>query len=485
MADLQVEERARALRTEIAEHNRRYHELDDPTISDADFDQLVRQLKALEEEFPELITPESPTQTVGGPRSMAFAPVQHRMPMMSLDNAFAESELVAWGDRVRRRLGEAEAEIDYVCELKIDGLAISIRYEGGRYVQAATRGDGRVGEDVTANIATLSQVPAKLKRGAPNVFEVRGEVYMSSSAFEALNASQVERDLRPFVNPRNSAAGSLRQKDASITAGRELSLWTYQLGEIEGGPTFRHHHETLELLADLGFPVNPEIRTLSDLGEVHEFCRHWQDHRHDLDYEIDGVVVKVDDLARRAELGMTSKAPRWAIAYKFPPEERTTKLREILVSVGRTGRATPYAVLEPVFVGGVTVGQATLHNEDQVRVKDVRPGDTVIVPPRRRRDPRGARSGARRPPGPQQAVEVPHQMPLSRWLHPRAPRGRSRHALRPSRVSVPGSRRHRALRQSQRHGHRGPGRAASAGADRAGPDPRHRRRLLDRLGRAA
>ncbi len=379
MADLQLEERACALRAEITEHNRRYHELDDPTISDADFDDLVRQLKALEEEHPELITPDSPTQTVGGPRSTVFAPIEHRMPMMSLDNAFAETELVAWGDRVRRRLGEAEAEIDYVCELKIDGLAISIRYEGGRYVQAATRGDGRVGEDVSANIATLSQLPAKLKRGAPEVLEVRGEVYMSGSAFEALNASQVERGLRPFVNPRNSAAGSLRQKDSSVTAGRDLSLWTYQLGEIEGGPTFRHHHETLELLADLGFPVNPEIRTLSDLGDVHQFCRHWQDHRHDLDYEIDGVVVKVDDLARRGELGVTSKAPRWAIAYKFPPEERTTKLRDILVSVGRTGRATPYAVLEPVFVGGANVGQATLHNQDQVKVKDVRPGDTVIV----------------------------------------------------------------------------------------------------------
>ena len=381
MADRGVEERAAALRSEIVGHNRHYHELDDPIVSDADYDDLVRELCALEEEFPELITPDSPTQRVGGRVSTTFAPVVHGVPMMSLDNAFDEAELVAWGERVQRRLDEGDGHVDvrYVCEPKIDGLAISMRYENGRFVQAATRGDGRTGEDVTANVATLRDVPDRLGKGAPSVLEIRGEVYMSLAAFAALNEGQVDKGLRPFVNPRNAAAGALRQKDASVTARRELSLWCYQLGEVRGGPVLATHHETLALLRDLGLPVNPEIQVLGSLQEVYARCRHHQQHRHDLPYEIDGVVVKIDDLARRDDLGATSKAPRWAIAYKFPPEERTTKLLDIMVSVGRTGRATPYAVLAPVFVGGVTVSQATLHNEDQVRAKDVRPGDTVLV----------------------------------------------------------------------------------------------------------
>jgi DNA ligase (NAD+) len=391
MADQQIEQRAEALRTEIAEHNRRYHTLDAPTISDGEFDALVRELRALEEEFPELITPDSPLQKVGGaPQTGVFAEVIHTVPMMSLDNAFEEAELRAWVERLHRRLAgapaaspdeqaAAEDEVGYVCELKIDGLAISIRYEGGRYARAATRGDGRRGEDVTANVATIGEVPQDLGPGAPGVLEVRGEVYMRLSAFRALNERQMAAEQRPFVNPRNAAAGALRQKDPAITAQRELALWSYQLGEIQGGPDFTSHHETLDWLASLGFPVNPEIRRVSDPAEVLAYGLHWQEHRHDLDYEIDGAVVKVDDLARRELLGSTSKAPRWAIAYKFPPEERTTRLQDILVSIGRTGRATPYAVLDPVFVGGVTVGQATLHNEDQVKAKDVRPGDKVIV----------------------------------------------------------------------------------------------------------
>jgi DNA ligase (NAD+) len=373
--------RAESLRAQIEHHNQRYHELDDPEISDADYDELVKDLRQIEADFPELITPDSPTQQVGGRRNEAFAPVVHRVPMMSLDNAFTEAELLSWGERLQRRLGEGDGPVDvgFVCELKIDGVAISIRYERGRLVQAATRGDGRVGEDVTANVATIAAVPKRLPNGAPDVLEVRGEVYMSSAAFDALNARQLELGDRVFINPRNSAAGSLRQKDPSITASRELSMWCYQLGEIEGGPQFKWHHETLEFLEGLGLPVNPNIRVLDSLAEVHRYCLDWQQHRHDLDYEIDGVVVKVDDLARRADLGSTSKAPRWAIAYKFPPEERTTKLNAIQVSIGRTGRATPFAQLEPVFVGGANVSQATLHNEDQVRAKDVRPGDTVIV----------------------------------------------------------------------------------------------------------
>ncbi len=300
--------------------------------------------------------------------------------MMSLDNAFELSELLAWGARLNRRLDLAEdAPLDYVCELKIDGLAVSIRYEEGRYVQAATRGNGRVGEDITPNVATLAQVPGRLSGDAPDVLEIRGEIYLPIAAWQALNETQEAQGLARYVNPRNTAAGSLRQKDPAITATRNLALWAYQLGQVEGGPTFTSHHETLDYIGSLGLPVNPRIEVLSGLEEIHRYCQAWQENRHDLEYEIDGVVVKVDDLALRDRLGATAKAPRWAIAYKFPPEERTTLLRDIMVSIGRTGKATPFAVLEPVFVGGSTIGLATLHNQDQVGAKDVRPGDTVTV----------------------------------------------------------------------------------------------------------
>lgn len=369
--------RVEALRAELIEHNRRYYELDDPTIADAEYDALVRELQGLESQFPELLTPDSPTQRVSGFAPTSFAPVRHAEAMMSLDNVFSVEELLGWGERTERRLDGAT--VRYACELKIDGLAISMRYEGGRLVQAATRGDGRVGEDVTANVRTIKAIPRRLPAAAPSVLEVRGEIYMARSAFEALNRHQGDAGLRLFANPRNAAAGSLRQKDSSVTAQRELDMWCYQLGQVEGGPVFTTHHETLGFLRELGFPVNPEIRQFDALGEVYDFAEHWRDHRHDLDYEIDGVVIKIDDLGQRGVLGFTSRAPRWAIAVKFPPEERTTKLRNISVSVGRTGRVTPFAELEPVFVGGVNVGMATLHNEDQVAVKDVRPGDTVIV----------------------------------------------------------------------------------------------------------
>ncbi|QGG94628.1 NAD-dependent DNA ligase LigA [Actinomarinicola tropica] len=372
-----------ALREQIRHHNRLYHELDAPEIPDADYDALVRALNELEALHPSLVTPDSPTQTVGGPRSATFAPVVHRVPMMSLDNAMDVEELRAWGQRLERRLVDEEGAdhppVAFVCELKIDGVAVSITYEDGRLVQAATRGDGRVGEDITENVRTLADVPERLGGSPPARLEVRGEVYMPVATFDELNDRQDAAGLRRYANPRNTAAGSLRQKDPSITASRGLRLWCYQLGEAEGGPSFDRHAETLEYLAELGLPVNPEIRTLTGQEEVEAFCRRWEEHRHDLDYEIDGVVVKVDDLARRAALGFTSKAPRWAIAFKFPPEERTTLLRDIEVSIGRTGKATPFAVLEPVFVGGSTVGLATLHNQIQVAAKDVRPGDTVVV----------------------------------------------------------------------------------------------------------
>ena len=372
-----VQDRIEELRAQVAHHNQLYHQLDAPEIPDAEFDLLVHELRALEAAHPELATPESPSQAVGGAASATFAPVVHAVPMTSLDNAMNDAELTAWFDRVVRGLGgEVPA---FVAELKFDGLAISLRYEGGRLVQASTRGDGRVGEDVTANIRTIHDIPNELGPQAPEVLEVRGEVYMSTAVFEALNEEYESAGLRRLVNPRNAAAGSLRQKDPAMTAKRRLSFWAYQLGEVVGGPELNSHLETLELLRELGLPVNPEVRRLDSLDEILVHCAHWKQHRHDLDYEIDGVVIKVDDLALRDQLGFTSRAPRWAIAFKFPPEERTTLLRDIQVSVGRTGRATPFAVLEPVFVGGSTVGMATLHNEDQVALKDVRPGDTVIV----------------------------------------------------------------------------------------------------------
>jgi DNA ligase (NAD+) len=369
------------LRETIRHHDRLYYEESAPEIPDADYDDLLRELKALEDEYPDLITPDSPTRTVRGAPSTQFAPVVHSVPMMSLDNAFDLDELQAWGKRLQRRLdvlGESQAA-SFACELKIDGVAVSLRYEGGELVRGATRGDGRIGEDITANVRAIADIPTTLPDGAPPVLEVRGEVYMPLAVFERINRAQVEAGLRTYVNPRNTAAGSLRQKDASITARRGLAFWSYQLGEVEGGPGLSSHHEILGWLRGLGFPVNPEVALLDDLPAVYELCRRWQEHRHDLDYEIDGVVVKVDDIGLRRELGATSKAPRWAIAYKFPPEERTTLLHDIMVSIGRTGRATPFARLEPVFVGGSTIAVATLHNQDQVKAKDVRPGDIVIV----------------------------------------------------------------------------------------------------------
>ena len=390
MTDSDAGARASELRRLIDHHNLRYHELDDPEISDADYDTLVRELSALEASHPDLVDLASPTQRVGRPPSIQFAPVEHLQPMMSLDNAFDEAELRAWGHRNMKLLDDPDRPIHYVCELKVDGLAMSLLYRDGIYERAATRGDGRVGEDVSENVRTIAAVPKQLAgpdaasttdstERLPSLLEVRGEVFMPTEAFEALNRQRGECGLTLFANPRNSAAGSLRQKDSSVTAGRELSFLSYQLGAMEGGPSFSSHSESLEFLAECGFPVNPEIRLVDTLDAVLQFCRHWQVHRHDVPYEIDGVVVKVDELDARAELGATSKAPRWAMAFKFPPEERTTVLRSIQVSIGRTGKATPFAVLEPVFVGGSTVSMATLHNQDQVAAKDVRPGDTVIV----------------------------------------------------------------------------------------------------------
>ncbi len=371
--------RAEELRRLIRYHNFRYFALDQPEISDAEFDELVRELRAIEEVHPELATPDSPTVAVGAPPVGFLAPIRHRSPMMSLDNAFSFEELVAWGKRVERIV---PGKLAMTCELKIDGVALSLVYEEGRLTQAATRGDGVTGEDVTPNVATVEAIPERLHLPAsrcPQLVEVRGEIYMPFSSFEELNRRQAEAGQRLFANPRNSAAGSLRQKDPKVTASRDLSFWSYQLGDVVGGPSFDRHSEAMAFVAEAGLPVNPETRVVDGLEAVYELCRHWQEQRHSLDYEIDGVVVKVDVLAEQATLGSTSRAPRWAVAYKFPPEERNTKLKGIMVSIGKSGKATPFAQLEPVFVGGSTVGLATLHNEDQVRLKDVRPGDTVIV----------------------------------------------------------------------------------------------------------
>jgi DNA ligase (NAD+) len=372
-----AEARAAQLRDEIEYHNERYFVADEPEVSDAEFDALVRELRALEAKYPSLVVPESPTQRPGGAVSSTFAPVTHRVPMLSLDNAFSADEVSAWADRIAKAVTEP---IRFVAEPKMDGLAVSLQYENGRLVCGATRGDGVTGENVTENLRTIRAIPKQLKgKRIPAVIEVRGEVYMPLASFEDLNRRQGEAGLRLFANARNAAAGSLRQKDVSITASRDLSLFAYQLGALEGGPRLRTHMEMLAWLEELGVPVNPHIEAFDSLDGVYKFVEQMEAQRHALGYEIDGVVIKVDDLGQRAEMGFTSRAPRWAIAYKFPPEEKTTRLNDIMVSIGRTGRATPFAVLEPVFVGGATVGLATLHNEDDVARKDVRPGDTVTV----------------------------------------------------------------------------------------------------------
>jgi DNA ligase (NAD+) len=369
--------RAEELRTQIHHHLHRYHVLDDPIISDADFDALVRELQQLEADHPELITPDSPTQRVGAPVGALFAPVTHRRPLFSLDNAETESDIESWRRRMVRQLGH---EPDgFSCELKIDGLAVVLTYENGRFVQGATRGDGTTGEDITANLRAIDQIPQRLAgTDIPTLLEVRGEVYMDDAAFEALNQAQLERGDRMFTNPRNAAAGGVRQKDPSVTASRRLGIWVYQVGLIEGGPPHRRHSEAMAYLGDLGLMVNP-ASAATEADGVLAYIRDAERNRHTLGYQTDGVVVKVDSLAAQDELGFTARAPRWAIAFKFPPEERTTILRQIEINVGRTGAATPFAVLEPVFVGGANVGMATLHNEEQVRLKGVMIGDTVVV----------------------------------------------------------------------------------------------------------
>jgi len=366
------------LHREIRHHAHRYYVLDAPEISDAQYDALLRELLELEAAHPGLVTPDSPTQRVGAPPSTAFAPVIHRERMFSLDNVTTTEELTAWEQRMGRGLGGLPT--GYSCELKIDGLAVCLTYENGQFTLGATRGDGTTGEDITANLRTVESIPLRLLGDAvPSYLEVRGEVYMPLRAFEELNRRQGEVGGRLFANPRNAAAGSLRQKDPRMTAERDLSIWIYQLGRIEGVGQPASHHAAMEYLRTLGFRINPASRRVDDLAGVQAYVAQAQRDRHTLAYQTDGVVIKADTFAEQAELGFTAKAPRWAVAYKFPPEEQVTRLLSIEINIGRTGAATPYAVLEPVFVGGATVSMATLHNADEIRRKDVRKGDHVIV----------------------------------------------------------------------------------------------------------
>lgn len=370
--------RVEELREEIREHNHRYYVLDDPIISDAQFDELLRELIALEDQHPDLITPDSPTQRVGTEVGQLFSPITHLRPMFSLDNAETREQVAAWEARMERALGGEPA--GYVCELKIDGLAVVLTYRDGVLETGATRGDGTTGEDITANLRTVESIPLRLRGDdVPAILEARGEVYMPYSAFDALNERQREEGKPVFTNARNAAAGSVRMKDPAVTASRGLEIWVYQLGLIEGGPDFATHSETLDYMRDLGLRTNPATAVVAGIDEVYEYVDRAEAERNDMPYQTDGVVIKVDSLDTQEALGFTAKAPRWALAYKFPPEEQITTLKDIQVNIGRTGAATPFAVLDPVFVGGAMVGMATLHNEEQVRAKDVRIGDKVIV----------------------------------------------------------------------------------------------------------
>lgn len=368
------------LRSELNDHNYRYYVLDDPVISDAEYDRLLRELQSLEDTHPELITDDSPTQRVGALPLEGFGNIEHRIPMQSLANAMDSDELLAFHDRLIRRLGKEQA-IEYIAEPKLDGLAVELVYENGQFVNGSTRGDGTTGEDITQNLKTIRAIPLALRvetQSAPALLEVRGEVFISKDDFKKLNKQQEENDKPVFANPRNAAAGSLRQLDSGITATRPLSIFCYQAGVVEG-TTFETHSEFLAALQNWGFPVNPEIKILNGIEEAITFHSNLESHRNSLPYEIDGSVIKVNNYALREELGVRSRSPRWAIAGKFKAQQETTVIEDIVLSVGRTGAVTPVAKLQPVKVGGVVVSNVTLHNQDEIDRKDIRVGDTVLI----------------------------------------------------------------------------------------------------------
>lgn len=373
-------ERAAELRDEIESHNRRYYQLDAPLIADAEYDRLMRELIDLESRFPQVVTPDSPTQRVGAPPLTAFAEVRHRMPMLSLDNAFSEEDVAAFDRRVRERLDRVSSPIDYVAEPKLDGLAVSLTFRDGVLDLAATRGDGQVGEDVTANVRTITSVPLRLVgRGYPERMEVRGEVFMPKAGFHALNERALHAGEKVFANPRNAAAGSLRQLDPKVTASRPLAFFAYGVGEFPVAALPESHYLLLQSLVSWGFPICPEVACIQGIEDCLAYYGRVLEKRPSLPYEIDGVVYKVSRFAEQERLGFVARAPRWAVAHKFPAEEATTRVEAIEVQVGRTGALTPVARLSPVVVGGVTVTNATLHNADEVRRKDIRVGDTVVV----------------------------------------------------------------------------------------------------------
>jgi DNA ligase (NAD+) len=375
-------DRIEARRQVIRDHEERYYVLADPQISDAEFDRLMSELRELERAHPDLVTPDSPTQRVGGRPADGFATVEHATPMLSLDNAYSDDELSAFHDRVRRVLGrmdDAAPDIAYVAELKIDGLSIALSYEDGLLVRGVTRGDGTRGEDVTGNVRTIRAIPLRLKHAASGRIEVRGEVYLPRAAFDRVNQEREDADEPAFANPRNAAAGTMRNLDPSLVATRGLSACVYQFVEDEERDAQGSHASALQRMRHLGLPVEPHWQRCAGIGEVIAYCRDWADRRQKLDFDTDGVVVKVDELALRARLGATSKFPRWAIAYKFPTQQATTRLLAIEVNVGRTGAVTPYAVLDPVRLSGSTIAMATLHNEQEIARRDIRPGDMVVI----------------------------------------------------------------------------------------------------------
>ncbi|HEX7030165.1 MAG TPA: NAD-dependent DNA ligase LigA [Gammaproteobacteria bacterium] len=409
-----AEQRVRDLRETLRRHNHLYYVFDNPEIPDAEYDRLMQELKSLEAEYPDLITADSPTQRVGAIPNKTFAPVRHAVPMLSLDNAFSEADVRAFDKRARDRL-EGVTDIEYTCEPKLDGLAVSLRYEDGVLVRAATRGDGTTGEDVTANVRTIQGVPLRLHgEGWPDVLEVRGEVFMSQAGFEKLNREAAKRGEKTFVNPRNAAAGGLRQLDPKISARRPLEIYFYGVGEVQGGRLPERHGKTFGKLREWGLRTNPEIETVKGIDGCLRYHAGMLEKRASLGYDIDGVVYKVDRLDQQRELGFVSRAPRWAIAHKFPAQEEMTTLRDVEFQVGRTGAITPVARLEPVFVGGVTVSNATLHNMDEVRRLGVKIGDTVII--RRAGDviPEIVQVVEKKRPKDAKAIRLPRKCPVCR-----------------------------------------------------------------------